>query len=59
MAPDDEWPIPPLRPKDYPLLLELLGREAFEQALRRDAAYRTPQQGGEPLDDALERPRGC
>ena len=53
MTYEGEWPIPPLRPKDYPLLLELLGPEAFERALRRDAAYRAARQGGEPPDGAL------
>lgn len=55
MTPDDEWPIPPLRPQDYPLLLELLGREAFERALRRDAAYRAAENGGQPAEGPPER----
>lgn len=27
----DKWPQPPFHPKDYPALLELLGREEFER----------------------------
>lgn len=29
--PGEDWPRPPFWPSDYPILLELLGREAFER----------------------------
>lgn len=59
MTADNEWLIPPLRPKDHPLLLELLGPEVFERALSRDAAYRAARQGGEPPKGPLERQGGA